>query len=473
MFDAGSNTRSETKRKRRTVRDRLPSPGRLVVLLCGLAGAMPGCQSYKPDPIDPTAVLRRLNSVALEAPPKKEAEAPDENGSFDPSDGINLREAASLAIYLSPSLREFRAEQGIAAAQLIEAGLLPDPQIGWNAMDWLVGGERDDIITGFGLSWEVPRPGEIRAKKGIAKARVEEVRYAVMAAEWRLARQVALAWLEVMGARQRLVLNQRLLDISRQTHDYLRRGRTAKTVTALQENLASIELANVEVERERLLVGAQDAWQDLNVLLGLPPGARFELQAPADVFAFVSESHSAEAMVKQAIENRPDLKELLALYNQAEAALKLEIRRQWPRLSIGTGIAIDLAFGTLFNQPAIRTRIEERQRVRLQVEAAVHELRQEVHASLTSLLRTTRQLKYYRENLAPRLEESLRLSAAARGVTEITPVELLTSQRQVLETQTRFLETRIQHRKNRELVATLTGSWFAGTPSQSTKESKE
>ena len=472
MFDGGSTTQSGKRQEGWSFPRRLTSPGRLMVLLCGLAGALPGCQTYKPDPIDPTAVLTRLDSVGVEAPPHEQTDARGADDEFDPSDGINIREAASLAIYLSPSLRQFRAEQGVAAAQLIEAGLLPDVELGWNALDWVVGGERDDILTGLGLAWEVPRPGEIGAKKDIAGARVEEVRYSVMAAEWRYARKVALAWLEVLGARERLILNQRLLEISRQTHDFLRRGREAKAVTALQENLAGIELGNVEAERERLLVDEQDAWLAMNVLLGVPPDTRFELQAPADVFAFVSETHSAERLVKDALDNRPDLKELLALYDQAEAALKLEIKRQWPRMAIGTGIAFDLALGSRFNQPTIRTRIEERKRVRLQVESAIHELRQEVHASLTALSRTGRQLKYFQQYLAPRLEESLRLSAAARGVTEITPVELLTSQRQVLETRTRNLETRIQHRKNRELVATLAGSWFANTPSKPTKESK-
>ncbi|MFV1958483.1 MAG: TolC family protein [Planctomycetota bacterium] len=410
--------------------------------------------------------------MSVDTIPRDAVAACSASGRFDPSDGIDLREAAALAVYLNPTLRELRAEKGVAAAQFIEAGLLPNPTIGWSAVDWLVDGTTDSVLTGFGLTWAVPRPGEIPARKRVARARMKEVYYSVMAAEWRHVRKVSLAWLEVLGARERIALNQRLLEIIRGTYGFLQRGRAAKTVTALQENLAGIDLANVEAERERLLVSERDAWQALDVLLGLPPEARFELQAPSDVFAFVSESPSADALVEEALASRPDLKELLAVYDQAEAALELEWKRRFPGIAIGTGISIELPIGSRFNRPAIQTRLAERNRARLQVEAAIHELRQEIYAALTNLMKTDRPLKFYQENIEPRLEESLRLSSEARGVTEITPLELLTAQEQVLQTQTRYLDLRIQHRKNRELVATLTGRWFAKPPPKALKESK-
>lgn len=433
-------------------------PRHLLVGVCLILGA---CQTYKAAPMEPTQILEDLERVGLtmDGAGGESGDEAGENPAFSPEDGISMMEAAAFAVAHNPALLQLRAENGIAASQLIEAGLLPNPTAGWNAVDWIVHGTKDDVLTGFGFMWDMPRPGEIKTKKRIAKARIEEVRAQVLAGEWNLSRSVALAWLEVLAAGHRLELNEQILNISRRTHDFLLRSRDAKTATALQENLAAVQLANLEADRRQLVAAERLARQVLNGLLGLRPEFKVELQADNDTFMFEDLDTEPDAVVLSAVRNRPDLLALLAVYRQSEERLRLEIKRQWPSISIGSGINLELPIFNNFNAPAVRTAMRERERVGLQVTAAVHELRQEVHRTTMQMTLSANQIRYLLENLSPRLAESLRITREARAVTQITPLELLTAQRQVLESKTRLLELRINHRKSRELVSTLDGSW--------------
>jgi len=421
--------------------------------------ALAACRSYRPAPLDPSAILRELRGVRLVST----TEAKGSTG-FDPRDGLTLREAAAVGVAGNPELTRLRAERGIAKAQLIEAGLLEDPVAGWEASDWLVDGNRDAALTGLGLSWELPRPGERGAKRDGAQARIEEVRHEVLAAEWGVAREVALAYVEALGARRRVALSERLLAITRRTHAYFLEGRKQGAATALQENLAGLALAEVEAEAKAFAAAQVQARLELNELLGLPPDLRFVLQESEEDLAVVSARSDAGKLVEEAVRTRPDLRALLARYARAEAALKLEYRRQWPRISIGAGIEIAIPIFTRFNGPAIRTRLEERRKLALEVKASIHDLRGEVHAALARLDRSREQLAYFRESIRPRLEENLRLTAESLAVREITPLELLAAQRQVLELQSRQLDALIQHAKDRQIVATVSGSWLGAAP---------
>ena len=63
---------------------------------------------------------------------------------------------AVVAVVASPSLRAERSKLQVASAQLIQAGLLPNPQLTAN-VDPVTGGDTAGTSTGWsvGLNWEV------------------------------------------------------------------------------------------------------------------------------------------------------------------------------------------------------------------------------------------------------------------------------------------------------------------------------
>ncbi len=373
-------------------------------------------------------------------------------------------QAASWAVSHNPQLLAVRKEMGIAEAELVEAGLLPDPELGWDSMNVvaeLVAGNTPtgpDYVAGLGLMWRVPRPGEISSRVGMAEARKEEVRQGILEAEWTLVRAVHRAWIDVQGAESRLRLNTRVLETAKKISVFFQEARKVSGATALQANLAAIEYSTLLQDRVRLQGELRLARQSLNAILGLRPDVKVPMRALKSPFRTEDEAKDAETLTKEALEHRPDLEALFARYQALEEALRLEVANQWPELAIGSAISFVLPIFSSFNAPAIRTAMARRDRMARQLKAAVHSLRAEVHAAVMECENERQQTEAFRNDLIPKIEENLRLTQVAFEAREVTLVEILTAQRQSLDTQKNYLEARIRKAVARLMMDTATGA---------------
>ena len=249
--------------------------------------------------------------------------------------------------------------------------------------------------------------------------------------------------MRLLVARVRLDQNQRLLGISNRTRDFFTRARQAGAATSLEEALARVAADTAQAD----LLGARtqelQARQTLNGMLGLSPDLGWELQDSLDRFVALDGAlEDAKSLVGESLERRPDLREVLAEYQRAEERLRLECALQWPQVSVGTGLSIQLPIFSKLNQPAIETAQRGRQSARAQVTVAVQQVRSEIYACLLQLKQARAVLDLYRASLGPQTEETLRLTEQAFKAREITPLEILTAQRQVIENQSRFLAAR-------------------------------
>jgi len=70
--------------------------------------------------------------------------------------GVSPEEAAVLALVLNPSLRAERDQRSLSAAQLLQAGLLPNPTL-TAGLELPRNNDPGDNFTGYnlGLDWEV------------------------------------------------------------------------------------------------------------------------------------------------------------------------------------------------------------------------------------------------------------------------------------------------------------------------------
>lgn len=415
-----------------------------AVALAALGAA--GCASYEPAPIDPVDVLKDLDKVGV----GNLGVAWVSSGSFKATDGLSREEAVSVAFKANPSLRTLRRELAVSEARLVEAGLLPDPVIGWDAMDVVADFSTDgkstssSYLAGFSLSWAVPRPGEIGAKEAIARAEILAKVSQIRTSQWKLSRSVRQAYLDLLVIRSNLQQTTRLKTLADRTVQYFKKARAAGAATALQETLARVSLGGLEAREIELQGQELLARQALNSLLGLPPLAAWQLQTTLAAHRAPSrlKERTPRELVKLALKNRPDLKVALAKYQQAEARLQLEITRQWPQISIGTGIGIELPFFSRFNQPAITTARHARDAARASVREVVYRIRAAVHRAFGELMQSHKLLLLYRGKLLPQAERTLELTRRAFKAREVTLVEILTAQSQVLQTQSRFQASR-------------------------------
>ena len=439
-----------------TESQRVPAAGLVVAL--SLAPALAGCVSYDPAPVDVSQVLADLRSRSWE---------PLSAGVPAEPKGAASEQLAAFAVTHNPALQAIRTRIGVAEALLVEAGLLSDPEIGWDGMDALasqiVEGTTSsvDFLAGLGLSIPLPRPGELDAKKGAARWRLEEARRKVARGEWLLARDVFIACEGVREAEHLLEQNQDLLRVAESTRDYFERARATGAATAIQANLASGDLLAIRAERVRLEARLRDARHRLNALLGLPPSTEIPVAGAQEREPEGDLEVDPEALVERSLALRPDLAALMAAYAATEEEVRLEVARQFPLVSIGTGIWLVPGFFTRFNRPAIATAMTRREALRQEIEAQVHEVRRDVQDAYAALGEIRRLLEFLELELLPNAEESLRLAGEAFEAGEVTLLEILTLQRALVDARTRTTETRAELLRRRWRLRAAGGTLLA------------
>lgn len=451
------------------------------VAALGLCLALAACASAPPDELDPLATLTELEAVTLaEVPAATVARVSTDTrtAGFDPQDGLDAREASALAIHLHPRLRALRSEIGVARAQLVEAGLLPDPTIGWEAGNVIADFITDrkstanSYIAGFAISWDVPRPGEIGSREREASARIDEVRAGLLQSEWELVREVYLACVRLAAAEAAIRLNADQVAVADRTLAYFTEARRLGEATALQARLASTAQARLAADRARLEVDVTEARLALLGLLGLPPTTPIALQDGDRLLAPAPPPAPPATLVEEALRRRPDLLVLATQHAQAEARLRLEEARRFPQISIGSGIGIELPIFSRFNAPAVETARRAREAARRRFEAAVYDVRRDVHAAAAAAALTDAYVRRFEEQVLPAVDDTLRLTRAAVQAGEFTAFDVLTAQAQALEAQTELLAARARRAEARVALDAATGH-LAPTPEPAAPDDDE
>ena len=421
--------------------------------------ALTSCATYRPAPIDPLDVLDGLN--AIEWTPGLESQA-------DPA-AHGPRDLAAFAVSTNPQLAAVRAEVGVRNALLIEAGLLPDPTIGWDAMDLLASQLVDgtsssvDALAGFSLMFPLPRPGERDAKSAAAEWRVEEARRQVAAAEWALTLSIYLAYEEVRAAEDQLAQSRVLLELAASTSDSFERARDAGAATAIQANLALGELQAMRIDAMRTATRLEQARQAMNAWLGLPPTLELALGSAETPWEHVALQASAAELTAHAVTARPDLAALHASYEAAENEVRLAVALQSPLIALGTVLNLTLPIFSQAGRPKVQTALARREQHARAFTASVHAVRQEIAAAHTLWQLAEREVELVEDQLLPNAEATHKLSRTAFEAGEITLLETLALQRALVQARTRHAEVQAERAKRAWTLLAASGWLLAPT----------
>ncbi len=308
----------------------------LVVL--GLPLLLAGCATYHPLPLD-----RKAEQKAL-APPDMQAVKVEASRikhpllkpvDFDIKDGLSPDEAAILAVLANPELRAVRDQAGLADAQLLQAGLLPNPAFSYS-QDIPSGGSDQGTVSGYGtgLDWLVTSLLTHGLLKKSAQEHKEAVDLGVAWQEWQVAEA---AKLQVY----RLVVGRRELALARKGEESL-----SGELKALESAAAGGEVPQSDVAAARaawyqarqMVLDQEQALeqrrQTLNHLLGLPPGDKVPLQKGLKLPDWTSLPEAAP-LVKDLSSRRLDLMALKKGYASQNATLRAAIRNQFPAVVLG------------------------------------------------------------------------------------------------------------------------------------------
>lgn len=304
-----------------------------------------GCAIYRRAPLDHAAVAHALRPSSLGAL-QVEARAirhpllaPIE---FTPHAGLTPDQAAVLAVLLNPSLRATRDRRGVAAAEVFQAGILPNPQVS-GSVDFVTGGTLvPGLTTGYGLgaTWDFQALIQLGAKRAAAHANLQAVDLEVAWAEWQIAQGAKLAFYRVLSDEEQLTRARQVDARLQQNLDVVRRATAGQEQTAI--DLGAAEAASQDAHVIALGLEQDLAHQRLALkrAIGFPPDAQLRLRDGISLPSRVSTPSSAQ-LTANLEDRRLDLLALKKGYESEEAKLRAAILAQFPKISLGLNRASD------------------------------------------------------------------------------------------------------------------------------------
>jgi outer membrane protein TolC len=295
--------------------------------------AVVGCATYRPLPLGPVTELpgrpAQIQVDTRSLPFHVLATHP-----FDPRDGFDEIEVATLAVVNNPDLKLARDDLAVSHAQAFAAGLLPDPQLA-------LAGDLSNSDAGpgatrsfsFGLSYDIGALIGRAAGRRAAQADVQKTDLALLWQEWQVASQARLAFVRLTHGRRVLAV----LDANRK----LFADRAARTALAAQRGLLTSDavlpnltaLQDIDKQTYDLQRQLSQTAHDLNALLGLD--ARFDLHLQDGTAAVFADEVMADAALAELPRRRPDLRALEAGFAAQDQRYRAALLAQFPALNVG------------------------------------------------------------------------------------------------------------------------------------------
>jgi outer membrane protein TolC len=285
------------------------------------------------------ALTVQLDPAMTQAAPVAEAALPATT--VDLRDGLSPDEAAIVAVVYNPALRAERDRLSVSSAQLLQAGLLPNPQLSVN-VDPVTGGNAVDTLTGWavGLNWEVTALITREAKVAAARSGESAVRLDVAWKEWQAAAAARLAVFDLVALHAQLSEARAVQDRLVENLNVMRRAVDEGHKTIVE--LAAAETAVDDARAAVLSLGREADHQRATLAraLGIPAERELPVQAGVRLPSRL-DLPDATAFYNRLEERRLDLIGLHLGYEAQESALRAAVLAQFPKISIGVLPASD------------------------------------------------------------------------------------------------------------------------------------
>lgn len=433
-------------------------------LSCMCCLALAGCATYRPLPLEP-----------VPEPPGHPAQIQVDTRSlpfpvlaahrFDPRDGLDEIEVATLAVVNNPDLKLARDDLAVSRAQAFAAGLLPDPQLALAGdLSNSGGGTR---AFSFGLNYDVGALINHAAGRRAAQADVQKTDLALLWQEWQVASQARLAFVRLTHGRRLLAVldANRALFADRATRTEQAQQRGLLTSDAVLPNLTALQ--DIDKQIHDLQRQLSQTAHDLNTLLGLD--ARFDLRLQDGTPPAFADEGAADGALTDLPRRRPDLRALVAGYTAQDQRYRAALLAQFPSLNVGLtrsrdnsnvysnslGITLSLPLlnrnrGNIAIEQATRQKLHDEYQVRVQA------ARNEIRAVLDQQRLDRAQLERIDTALA-RLEPAIQRSELAARAGLIDALAYANARAALLAKQAEQITLQQQIAEQRVALQTLLG----------------
>lgn len=403
--------------------------------------AATGCQSYRAAPpalerhLDewlarsPTAPAVAAFAQSLRAPPRATARP------FDASDGLDADEAEVIALVFNGELRRARLATGITLAGVDHAGAWSDPTLGIDVAK-IVSSSAEPWKLFGSLGLTLPLSGRLGLERTQAGRDHAVALARLAAAEWRTRMEVRRALAEREAASRRATVTREAVAALAEIVVVVDRMEQAGDLTRAEARLFRIEQATLLARAAQLAAQLQRTHHAVRRLLGLAPTAELPLASEGAL----APPHADELLANDsALRRHPALALARAEHEAAEAALELEIRRQYPDLELAPGLGREDGLDQVLlglslplplferNRRAIAEATARRALTGAEVELALEQLLDARHAAETELSAARAQRTALEEGLVPLADQQFIDARHLAGLGELHALVLLDS----------------------------------------------
>jgi cobalt-zinc-cadmium efflux system outer membrane protein len=334
-----------------------------------------------------------------------------------------LSRAAAIrwALEHNPELMALRQQHGIAAAGIVIANTYPFNPV-WEAKVRAAFGPESAGVTNavsneHKVLIDVEVRGQGRYRRQVAGAALSRTEWEIAAQELTFAVRTVRAFDAVVYRYQKRKLIEQTIDLNTKAAEQVQ-----ELVKSVKLRPADLIVIRTEVVDARAGLGAANvalatAWADLRRALGLV-NEGFDLAGGLDV---PPEPGEVEALVAEALGQRPELRARQEAVREAEAKLRLEIANRYGNPNVGpaqeydptrvnlVGVQVTLPL-PVFNthRGEIMQRRAERDRAGLDLHQTEVAVQQDVHTALARLARAREGAAFYQREVLPNLETALK-----------------------------------------------------------------
>jgi cobalt-zinc-cadmium efflux system outer membrane protein len=377
------------------------------------------------------------------------AGAPLDNAQGDPSGGLSLSDTEALALAHHPALAEAAARIAAARGQWLQAGLPPNPEIGYSGQQLGSGGEAEQ--HGLYLGRKFIRGGKLDLDRAIEAEEIYRQNAVWTRQRQRILTDVRIAFYGVLAAQKRRELAQELVAITSQAKEAATALFNADEGSRVDVVQADIELETVTAAFHQAEFEWTKAWRQLAASVGQPD---LPIQPLIGQLEEELEPISFEQAWQVLQQESP---ELLIGEIEVEKARRVWLRRQAENISdvdaqavlqydqstesINGNLQLTLPLRTANrNQGAIQEAMARWTEAKESLERKRLELRQRLSEAVALWEVALDQVEHYRQAILPKAAENLELVRRGYQAGEFSFVQVLTVQRTYAEKHAVYLE---------------------------------
>ena len=276
-----------------------------------------------------------LAPPASREPEVVQAPAASELPGLDSPDGLTLGDLEQIALESNPTLVQARMAVRGAQGEYLQAGLYPNPTIGYAGAD--VGLDGTSGQQGAVLGQEFVTAGKLRLGRAVAGWEVQQARHGWEAQRLRVLNDVRAGYYEVLLAQRMIKLNEELVRIAEQCAEV-----TEKLAPIV---VSQVDVLQAQIEAETVALGLNEAqnhhrgaWRRLAAVLGRPEMEPVPLAGDVDgqLPAF-----SWQDSLARLLSQSPELADARAGVERAHCQVAHQCAQRVPNVEVELGAKYD------------------------------------------------------------------------------------------------------------------------------------